>query len=116
MPSGPSGEHLFIVVADIQVIDGKQKVLSAPIETLLAKSDTSCVLNVGDHEFIKHPSHIGYRHCRVDDLSHLQSCLSSGTFRLSNSPASADLLGRIKAGFLSSSHVARYIKRDWFVR
>lgn len=115
IPSGPSGDHLFIVVTDIQVIDGKEKVLSAPVETLLTKSDRSCILNVGDHEFIKRPSHIGYRHCRVDDLSDLKNCLISGSFRLSNYPVSADLLRRIKEGFISSAHVARYIKKDWFV-
>lgn len=113
IPSGPVGEHLFVVVGDIEMIDGREKILLAPIESLLPKSDQSCLLNVGDYEFIQRPSHIGYRHCRSDDVSHVQACLKSGTFRLAKTNVSSALLARIRLGYKSSSQVPRYIKSDW---
>lgn len=113
IPSGPAGDHLFVSVFDVKQIDGKLKLLLAPIETQVPKHETTCTLVVGDHEFVKHPSFIGYKHCRIEDLDHVLRCINSGVYKINGTPASADLLKRIKSGYKESNRIPNYIKRDW---
>lgn len=113
IPSGPSGAHLFVVIAGIQVIDGKDKVLLAPIESHHSKADSSCLLDIGDHEFIQHPSFIGYHHCRIDDVKTLETLLNSGYYRAAATSVSTSVLKRIKMGYKATSRVPRYIKNEW---
>lgn len=113
IPSGPSGEHLFVVIYEAKIVDKKLKVLLASIETQVAKSDMSCPLNVGDHAFIKHPSHIGYSHCMVMDMSDIQAHLKTGYYRIGDAPFSKAILAKVKAGYAISTRVPRYIKKEW---
>jgi hypothetical protein len=113
IPSGLSGEHLFVVIAGIQVIDGKEKVLLAPIESHHNKADSSCLLGVGDHEFIRHPSFVGYHHCRIHDVKTLEEFLSSRYYRAADTAVSTPVLERIKLGYEASSRIPRYIKNEW---
>ena len=114
IPSGAAGEHLIVVIIGAKMVGKVEKILLAPIETVIPKSDISCLLDVDDHPFIIHKSHMGYRHCREDDLSHVMECIQSGYFRLGQT-VSNDVLNRIARGYTLSNQVPRYIKRAWDV-
>lgn len=113
IPSGPSGHHLFVSIFEVRQIDGKLKLLLAPIETQVPKHETTCMLISGDHEFVKHPSFIGYRHCRIEDLDHVLRCINSGVYKCDGKPISAGLLERIKSGYKESKRIPKYIRADW---
>ena len=115
IPSGGSGEHLFVVVTDIRVFDRKRMILLVPIESLVQKSETSCLLNPGDHAFVKHASHIGYSHCREEDMDHVEACIRTCYYRLNVAPVSSTVLQKIQAGYRLSNRVPRFIKRAWTI-
>ncbi len=113
IPSGASGCHLFVSIFDIKVIDNKHKVLLAPIESQRPKYDETCPLAAGEHPFVKHPSFVGYNHCRTEDLSHVLSCIDNDVYKVTHAPVSDTLLARIKIGFANSKRVPRFIKNEW---
>lgn len=113
IPSGPVGDHLFVTVFDVQVNNGKQQVLLASIETQFSKCDKSCEMNVGDHAFVKHPSFVGYNHCRIEDLSHVISCINSGVWKNNYPPVSPAVLQKIQDGYISTKRVPRFVRADW---
>lgn len=113
IPSGSIGDHLFVSVFEIKEIDGINKVLLVPFETQVQKCETTCTLSAGEHSFIKHDSFVGYSHCRSEPLAHVIASLQSGTFKIKHPPVSQNLLSRIKAGYLQSKRVPKYIKAEW---
>lgn len=113
IPSGPSGDHLFVSVFEVKEIAGKKKILLAPIETQFAKCETTCTLVAGEHPFVRHDSFIGYKHCRIEDHAHVVACIKNGIFKIKYPPVSSDLLSRIQDGYLQSNRVPRYIKTEW---
>ncbi|WP_272545938.1 hypothetical protein PPH94_011895 [Burkholderia cepacia] len=112
IPSGPSGDHLFVTVFDIKIINGKQKVLLAPFESWFSKGDPSCILDVGDHTFIKHKTFVGYSNCRIYDVVDLVQCINAGTFRIGDS-ASIELTDKIRTTYIGAKRVKRFIRDDW---
>lgn len=58
-PDNCDQDHLSIVLCDSDY--EPETVILVPISTLNSKSDTTVVLNVGDHPFIRHPSSVVYR-------------------------------------------------------
>lgn len=113
IPSGPTGEHLFICIFDAKEIDGKQKLLLAPIVSQFPKCDLTCALTVEDHPFIRHDSIIAYNHCRTESLDHVLNCVGSGLFKITYPPVSAAVLVRVQNSYMTSNRVPKYIKRDW---
>lgn len=95
-PSYPT-EHLHIVVSPI--IDGK--VLLVNVTSKKFSSDDTCVLTIGDHEFIHHDSVISYADAIAVDISKIQEAISMNVFK-PHKPVSEGLLARIQAGALIS--------------
>ena len=62
IPSGPSGDHLFVSVLDEKTIHGKPHVLLVSFCSIDGKSnhDTACVIKAGEYSFIKWDSYINY--------------------------------------------------------
>nr|WP_325251366.1 hypothetical protein [Amylibacter sp.] len=60
--------------------------------------DPACLLNEGDHPFIKKPSFVSYRHCDQRSASKIRACIDNGTF-ISKAPLDANTLNRIIDGF-----------------
>ena len=114
--SGPIGKHLFVLVLNNKA-DKKIVALSVPVCTVRDASmvDDSCILQAGDHPFVKSESFIEYGNARVDDVHHILNCVKEKTFIL-HDPVSADLLSRIKDGLLKSKQVKRYIKDDFALK
>lgn len=68
VPSGPT-DHLFIVCNDTCKLGAN---LFVNISSVVDPCDTTCVLDVGDHPFIRHPSFVFYARAVVISVESLQ--------------------------------------------
>jgi hypothetical protein len=98
--------HLHVVISDPEKEpDG---VVLVPITTWESYKDESCLLQPGDHPFIKHASCVQYRDARIVPAARLARAIAGGQIR-SREPVSSELLARILAGagesrFLPAEH------------
>ncbi|MDQ8758141.1 hypothetical protein RCO27_18090 [Sphingosinicella sp. LHD-64] len=101
----PAGAHLMICVAiNVQ----KDLAVIVPIVTRHERSDSSCVLNVGDHPFINRESCASYDFAQVVSLNDTNQQIAKGHIKLRAS-VSADVLYRLQAGFVLSDETAPWI-------
>ncbi|MFX4354904.1 hypothetical protein ABTA30_18535, partial [Acinetobacter baumannii] len=89
VPSGPSGNHLFVVLFDPQVpIDtsfGKKLHLAQVNFTSVRPGmihDTSCIIESGEHEFISHQSYVNYRGLRYEEYEPIKRGVENGRLSL----------------------------------
>jgi hypothetical protein len=112
--SSDQTEHLWIIVSPSE--DGKAVCVS--VTTRRAYSETTVVLQRGDHPFVSHESVIYYQDARILDLNLVERALNAGirdfvcTLR---EPCDADLLRRIQAGMVLSKQPKKEVK-DFFKR
>jgi hypothetical protein len=72
--------------------------------------DMSCVLKVGDHEFIKHDSVINYGDALIPETHILKEAINKGLIEVSK-PVDDDVLSRIiKGATISDAFQKRYFK------
>jgi hypothetical protein len=111
--SGPIGKHLFVLVLDKQ-INNKVHILSVPICTVResARIDESCIIQPGEHSFIKDESFVEYRNSRVDPVDSLLERVNEMTF-IPHDSVTKELLAKIIYGLKTSKEVKRYIKDDF---
>lgn len=111
--SGPIGKHLFVLVLDKQ-INNKLHVLSVPISTAResARIDESCIIQSGEHLFIKDVSFVEYRNSRLDPADILLDRVKEKTF-IPHEPVSQELLKKIIDGLKVSREIKRYIKDEF---
>lgn len=72
-----------------------------PLGTEKRAPDLSCAVVVGDQPFVRQPSMILYRHCRLMLVSEIRKNLLSGRFTY-ESPASEALYAAIMQGLFVS--------------
>lgn len=72
----PNDKHLFVVIAPTQ----NGKYLCANVTSKHSNSDTSCVLQQGDHPFIRHDSVINYKKAREVDPVVIQNQINRGNW------------------------------------
>jgi len=115
VPSGPGAKlHLFAVLIDPVVVEGYGKnqhvlmVSFCSIRPGLIYEDC-CLLDVGDHPFVEHPSYVDYRLARLEQTSHVEARVKEGVF-LPKEPCSPELLRRVVAGALKSRRIPREFK------
>lgn len=100
-----AGAHLMICMG----IDGKKDTaIIVPVVSRHDLSDTSCILFVGDHPFIKHDSCVAYDFARLVSLSEINSKIEKGHIRLREA-VSAEVLKRVQVGFVLSDETAPWI-------
>jgi len=111
--SGPIGKHLFVLVLDKQ-INKKVHILSVPICTARdsARIDESCMIQPGEHTFIKDESFVEYRNARIDPVDSLLERVNEKTF-IPHDSASQELIAKIIDGLKISKEVKRHIKDDF---
>lgn len=115
IPSGPIGEHLFVIVFGPEVLadyGSSGQFVSVSVTTLRPDihHDPACVLKVGDHPFVKHDSYVTYRDARIDTGEHLKKQVENGSFQ-PHQPCDPQVLARIVAGVCQSKLVRREIKK-----
>jgi len=81
IPSGPlenpDKKHLHIILTDS---DENGDVLAVSVSTYKNKyCDGTCILNAGDHPFIKHKSWVVYRNIGTFPVSDIQEGVHNGT-------------------------------------
>ena len=114
VPSGPQGDHLFFCVLGPVVINGVESLLSVPVCSVRGNrfDDHTCLIEQGEHSFLKHQSFVSYAQARVDEVAVVERHLASKYFRSAES-ASSDLQQKILEGLKVSTRVPRYIKDAW---
>lgn len=98
------GKHLNVVIALLE--DGS--IIHCHLTTQNRRSDNTCVVESGEHEFVKHGTVVRYdavQHCSGDALAALERCIVKRF-----APVSAELLARIRQGALDSPQTPDYIK------
>ena len=86
-------KHLWVVVSD-PALDRKHVVIANMTSDGL---DQSCVLDVGDHVFIEHPTVMRYDRARIESDAALERLVASGSIILQD-PVSPEVLKRIREG------------------
>ena len=94
----PTISHLHFVLCDC---DDSGKVLVAPVGTFKANSDKSCLLEVGDHAFIRHQSVILYSYFSLKKEGPLVADIKRGIVAKLE-PATDALFQRILVGLRTS--------------
>ncbi len=118
MPSGNEGDHLYVVLNDPRAFEGRGQQFWVVLVNLSSvregvAHDATCVLDAGDHVFVKRPSFVFYRNARVEPQNHVLRLVEQGVFN-PHVPVSAELLQRIKTGLFDSPHTKREFKRFKF--
>lgn len=109
-----STEHLWIVLTKPQ--GPLREAICAYITTLRSDSDTTVVVNVGDHVFIKHKSVINYSQARCLSLEAVDKLLSKRTHSFASAildQYDLTLLEEIKEGLLRSKSTPNEIKAQF---
>lgn len=111
IPSGPANnadrKHLHIVCTD-PCARGLQLVVSITTWTN-SLCDSTCILDVGDHDFIRHQSWIMYRKARLEEAVTLDNGVEQGIF-IPRQPMRGEVFDRVAAGICASQHTPRKIK------
>ena len=77
--------------------------LAVMLTSLRSYSDRTCILDVGDHPFIRHPTSVSYRDVVRLTGERLSELAAAGTAR-PRQPVSGAVLERMRAGFFASAH------------
>jgi hypothetical protein len=107
-PSGPPTDihrhHLFILLTDPH--GPAEQVLMVSCCSVPANNpcDTTTILAVGDHEFIKHASYVAFAKCRTEPASKLIAGVASGQF-VDKGLCSEEVFAKIIAGLYASDYV-----------
>ena len=81
--------HLYIIISIVDT-----KALFVNVTTKKASSDTSCILRVGDHDFITRDSVINYHDTTIAEIDKLKEAIDEEYFK-PQKPITNDLLNRI---------------------
>ena len=100
----PSKSHLCIILNDPPDAN-PQQVLYVPVITARKKSDATCILEVGDHEFIVHKSCVHYANAQVRTV---QQLTDRGSLK---EPLRDDVLERVCAGVFDSPHTRPWVRK-----
>ena len=103
---GYQTQHLYIIIA---IVDDNEAIL-VNVTTKKGDKDDTCILSVGDHDFIKRESVINYRDTTKTSISNIKKAIGMRTFTPQD-PVSDDLLQRIQKGALISPFLLpKYLK------
>ncbi len=107
IPSG-SKDHLHFICSDpvFYPRTGKESVLVVNISSIKPdiEHDTSCVLDVGDHPFITHPSYVYYLKADIFSTENIARNVADGYFD-THEDCGDKTFTRILAGFEISDDV-----------
>ena len=101
VPSGPTGMHLHVILTDA-CQDGLH--LRVPVSSIPKKGfhDPTCVIEPGEHSFIKRKSYVLYRLLTTTRAQHIVKCVKGLVFNVKDH-VSNDLNDRICDGVEDST-------------
>lgn len=106
--AGTTLMHLWFVLTDPEGSPGR--CVGAMLTTRRRHSDTTVILRLGDHPFIKHESTVDFGKLEFLKVSKLHHAIEIGQC-YSREDMSADLLRKVRAGLLSSPRTVEFFKR-----
>jgi hypothetical protein len=106
MPSGPRGNHLFVVVTD--EVDGQYLLVSVSTIREGRYHDPTCKIRAGVHEFVVDDSFAFYGHARVERAAHLVNMEDKGVF-FAKEDMPQPIVEAIAAGITLSEHTPNHI-------
>ncbi len=107
---GQETEHLWVLIT--RPDPASREAIMVNVTTQRPHSDTTTVLNRGDHPFIQRPSVVLYADARTVDTHLLDQAVASGSFR-AHTAFSGPILGRIQAGVHTSPFTPKKIKESY---
>jgi len=93
--------HLWVVVSDPVINPDRVLIVNMSTDR---KIDQSCILQSGDHHFVRHSTCMRYDRARLVADRDLESHLSRGDIRLDD-PVSSVVLDRIRQGAEVSDYI-----------
>jgi hypothetical protein len=103
-PADPTVDiHLWVIVSD--PARNASEVLIVSLTTFKPKKESVCLLDVGDHPFIKHKTCVAYNLANAPSLEQLERARDSGAL-IPDVPVSADVLKRIREGAALSTKLS----------
>jgi hypothetical protein len=90
--------------------DPNAQVLLINFTTLRSHSDTTVVIQPGEHPFVMHATAVHYADTRLTSATAIEAAVASGLFR-THRDCSAALLDRLLSGVLASPQTPEKIKR-----
>jgi hypothetical protein len=94
--------HLWVVISDPSI--DSEDVVVVNLTTHKNAEEEACILDVGDHPFIKHKTVVRYRNAYMRELSHFQYLIELGSIRIGQK-ASKTMLKKIWNGARQSRHI-----------
>ncbi|MDO9027511.1 MAG: hypothetical protein Q7U68_01430 [Candidatus Roizmanbacteria bacterium] len=92
--------HLFVIILDCE--EHTRNTIIVYVRTVRSpKVDRTTILNLGDHDFIKHESHIEYRQAQIVSVDDLDQMILEGKAQ-PMAPMKADAFKRICDGIMKS--------------
>ena len=111
LPSGPPGsdiKHLFVILND--PAGSRGEVVLVPISSVRPerKYDDACLIEKGEHAFIKHRSYAVYKLCEQRDAAELERGVRNGRFT-DKGFVSEELFARIVRGVARSKLTRSFV-------
>ncbi|MCC6127399.1 MAG: hypothetical protein IT426_20770 [Pirellulales bacterium] len=91
-PGTSYDSHLWMVISDPKQDD---RCLIVNFTSWRADEDQACVVEAGEHPYIKHRTCVKFRGAKLVPIATLDACLGSGGL-VPHSPLSANLLAKIR--------------------
>ena len=101
IPSGPSGDHLFVIVTP-ECTEGCHLLVSFSSIKKNVSHDPTCILQPGAHPFIKQPTYMLYRMAQITPAAWLTKMVDGWVYRKGNDDASDELVATIRTGVMDS--------------
>jgi hypothetical protein len=96
---GQETEHLWLLITNADPVTNEAIMVN--VTTRRPHSDTTTILNVGDHPFIQKPSVIFYADTRIVNSGLLDAAVTRGAFQ-AHAAFQAPIIRRIQSGVAAS--------------
>jgi hypothetical protein len=103
-PADPSVDiHLWVIISDPEL--DPSRVLIVSLTTFRPKKESVCLLDIGDHSFIRHKTCVAYNLANAPPLAQLEMARDRGDL-IPDIAVSPDVLHRIREGAARSTKLA----------
>ena len=104
---GQETEHLWVLITNPD--PATHEAIMVNVTTQRPHSDTTTILNVGDHPFVQKPSVVFFADARMVDTRLLDAAVRRGAYN-AHAAFQASVILRIQAGLLASTFTPKKIK------
>jgi hypothetical protein len=103
-PADPTVDiHLWVIISD--PVQDASRVLIVSLTTFKPKKESVCLLDIGDHPFIRHQTCVAYNLANAPSLAQLERARDSGDL-IPDVPVSDEVLRRIREGAALSTKLS----------